>query len=409
MVTTTIGKGAVARPDDRSSILKRLYLLALAVFCPMVYPSLPFNTAIVDYINVAFGGLFLLYGVLGRRKPQIRLLFPFTLLVLASLIAMFNSPVLKINILTLVQDIYLFGFFLLLYNLLDSERDMRLLLRIWLLVASLEGGLALANMYGSFWIVPTADPTRANGTFANSNMLASYLGVAFFLNFQRYFDSSLLSRMLSGFLIFGGMFATKSMSAMLGFLLGMMLIMVGYWWRGSGQQRLKLGVGVFMLAAVITVSMPMIMQTENLFERAPKSSEGRLKIWQAGYESFLAHPMGIGAGAFKYIGHGPYNAEGGRSELHSDYMGALVERGILGLLAHLIFLGTIISMALYCLKQAQTEREFFWGIGVGAVVLYILIDSVTHEVMHDRHVWVIFAIIAAEEKLIKRSRARAQA
>jgi O-antigen ligase len=403
-MVTAIDEAPLSRSEDHPSILKRLYFLALAMLCPIVYPSLPFNTAALDYINLAFGSLFLLYGALGRKKLQVRLLLQFTLLILASLIAMFNSPVLRISILTLAKDIYLFGFFLLLYNLIDSERDMRLLLRFWLFVASLEGGLALANVYGNFWLVPTADPTRANGTFENGNMLASYVGVTFFFVFQRYFDMGWLGRALAGLLIFGGIYATKSMSAMLGFLLGMMLLIVGYWWQGSWQQRLKLGMGGLMLAAAVTVSLPMIMQTKNFVDRAPRSSEERFEIWQAGYESFFAHPMGVGPGAFKYVGHSPYNAEGTRTELHSDYMGALVERGVLGLFAYLAFVSTVISMVVYCLKQAETEREFLWGLGMAAVSMFIFTNALTHEVMHDRHVWVAFAIIAAEEKLIKRSR-----
>jgi O-antigen ligase len=403
-MVTAIDEVSLSKADDQPSILKRLYFICLAVFCPLIHPTLPFNTAAVDYINLAFGSLFLLHGALSRGKLQVRLLLPFMLLVLASLIAMFNSPVLRVSVLTLAKDIYLFGFFLLLYNLISSERDMRLLLRFWLLVASLEGGLALANVYGNFWIVPTADPTRASGTFENGNMLASYLGVAFFLNFQRYFHSNWFSRALSGFLIFGGIYATKSMSAMLGSLLGMVLLIVGYWWQGSWQQRVKLGIGVLMLAAVATVILPMVMAEKNFVDRAPRSSHERFKIWQAGYETFLAHPMGVGPGAFKYVGHGPYNAEGTREELHNDYMGALVERGVLGLFAHLAFMGTLISMVVYCLRQARTDKEFLWATGMAAVILYILTDSFTHEVMHDRHVWVAFAIIAAEEKLIRHSR-----
>jgi O-antigen ligase len=374
------------------------------VFCPLIHPALSFNTAAVDYINLAFASLFLLHGAFSRGRLRVRLLLPFMLLVLASLIAMFNSPVLRVSVLTLAKDIYLFGFFLLLYNLISSERDMRLLLRFWLLIASLEGALALANVYGNFWIVSTEDPTRANGTFDNGNMLASYMGVTFFFFFQRYFDMSWLSRALASLLIFGGVYATKSMSAMLGFLLGMVLLMVGYWWRGSWQQRVKLGVGVLALAAVATIILPIIMGTKNFVDRAPRSSHERFKIWQAGYETFLAHPMGVGPGAFKYVGHSPYNAEGTREELHNDYMGALVERGVLGLFAHLAFMGTMIGMVVYCLRQARTEREFLWGTGMAAVILYILTDSFTHEVMHDRHVWVAFAIIAAEEKLIRHSR-----
>lgn len=405
-MVAAIDEMSLLREEDQPSILKRLYFLALAIFCPLIYPTLPFNTAAVDYINLVFGSLFLLHGVFSRRKLQVRLLLPFMLLVLASLIAMFNSPVLRVSILTLAKDIYLFGFFLLLYNLISSERDMRLLLRFWILIASLEGALALANVYGNFWLVPTTDPTRANGTFVNGNMLASYLGVTLFLIFQRYFHSGWFSRALSGFLIFGGIYATKSMSAMLGSLLGIALLMAGYWWQGSWQQRAKLGIGVLMLAAVATVILPVVMETKNFVDRAPRSSGERFKIWQAGYETFLAHPMGVGPGAFKYVGHSPYNAEGTREELHNDYMGALVERGVLGLFAHLAFMGTLISMVVYCLRQARAGREFLWATGMAAVILYVLTDSFTHEIMHDRHVWVVFAIIAAEERLIGRSQIR---
>ena len=54
------------------------------------------------------------------------------------------------------------------------------------------------------------------------------------------------------------------------------------------------------------------------------------------------------------------------------------------------------------MKSARTDKEFFWACGLSAMFLFILIDAGSHEVMHYRHVWIAFVLIAVQAKLWNR-------
>jgi O-antigen ligase len=149
--------------------------------------------------------------------------------------------------------------------------------------------------------------------------------------------------------------------------------------------------------SITILILPQLMQVPNFLDRAQDSSEGRYFIWKAGFESFINNPlgMGIGPGGFKETG-------GVEAELHSDYLSFLVERGIIGFIGLLSLVGTVVSMLRHCIKNAHSEQEFLWAVGLCAIFLFILINALTHEVMHFRHVWFAFALIAAQEKLIRK-------
>jgi hypothetical protein len=65
--------------------------------------------------------------------------------------------------------------------------------------------------------------------------------------------------------------------------------------------------------------------------------------------------------------------------------------------------GALAKMLLQTIKTESSKREFLWIIGLSGMFIFILSFSLTHEVLHFRHVWCSFALIAIEYKLRKKN------
>jgi hypothetical protein len=392
---------------DFYKLSKRIYILLLMGLLPLASPTLPGNTTLVDIVNILFITLFFILFVVKKKSFELFLLGPLLVILLSSLIAMFNSQALSTSLFTITQDLYLYLFFLILYNITEDKDDAKFLVALWLGVSVLESILAILNVQANFSVGTSAvsaieDFSRARGTFGNSDLLASYLGVSFFLIFQPYFKLHRFWKIIFGLSIFIGMFFTKSMSALLSFTLGNLLVLSLYWWHIQGIKKLKLTITTLLVIVIIILYLvPKLMETENFFDRMPRSAGSRMEIWTAGYESLIRHPLGIGPGAFKQVGYGPFNREGKRAELHSDYISHLVERGPGGIIGLLMLYSTFAWVLLNGLKSARSDQEYLWALGLSGMWCFILVDALNHEGMHYRHVWLTFSLIVAQKTLFK--------
>ena len=373
------------------AISKNIYFLGIAGLTPLVRPWLPFNTIFFDYFNAFFMCVFITWLWFTRKKIEIRLVVPYLVILCGSLLAIINSQAVVTNFLALTQEIYLLSFFLTLYNIIDGKRDIRTLVLLWIIFSALEASLILAEIVGDYTI-------RAQGTFENPNMAATYLGISFFLVFQPFFKMDMLLKLGFVLLITGGVFATKSMGTTLGLVISSLVTFTLYWVHVGVMKKVKLAFAVLVFWSITTLILPQLMEVPNFWDRSEGSSEGRYLIWKAGFESFINNPLGIA------IGPGGFaeTARDIQDEIHSDYLSFLVERGIIGFIGLFALLGTVVSMLMHCIRNRRSEEELLWAVGLCAMFLFILVNALTHEVMHFRHVWFAFALIAAEEKLIRR-------
>lgn len=390
---------------------KRVYILLLIGLLPLASPSLPGNIILADIVNIFFITLFFIFFVVKKKNFKLFLLGPLLVILVGSLIAMFNSQALSTSLFTISKDLYLYLFFLLLYNIIEDKDDAKFLVALWLGVSILESILAILNVQASFSVGVSAvseveDFSRARGTFDSPGILASYLGISFFLIYQPYFKLHFFWKIILGLSIFVGMFLTKSMSALLSFTLGNLLVFSLYWLHIQGIKKLKLTVTTLLaIVIIILFLLPKLMESENFFDRMPRSAGSRMKAWTAGYESLLQHPLGIGPGAFKKVGKGPFNNEGKRAELHSDYISHLVERGPAGIIGLLMLYGAFAWVLLNGLKSVRSDQEYLWLLGLSGMWCFILVDALNHEGMHYRQVWLAFSLIAAQKTLLKSEKA----
>ena len=378
---------------------KTIYFLMIAALVPLVRLQIIYNTTFFDFINLAFIIFFLTY-IFVKGRLQIPLVIPIAVIIVGSLFSMFNAQVPLKNSLALITDLYLFTFFIVLYNVIETKRELKIFILLWIVFAALQG----CFMVGDF-LVNAAE--RSIGTFLNPNMGSNYLGLSFFLLFQPYIRVNKFLTWLIGFFILGGMLATKSLAGLIGFFFVTLAMMILYWYRARTFNIIKLGTVILIITLVCLVIYPKVAKMPNLFSRFQKSLYSRINIWQTGLDTFIKHPLGSGIGpaGFKEVGPeiGGFRTKAEKKELHSDWLSFLVERGLIGFLGIFLLFGAITKMLLQTINTLNSNREKLWIIGLFSMFIFALSFSFTHEILHFRHVWCSFALIAVEYKLSKKN------
>jgi hypothetical protein len=114
--------------------------------------------------------------------------------------------------------------------------------------------------------------------------------------------------------------------------------------------------------------------TETRFET---SSSGRGEIWSQGLALLNEDPLGVGPGAMTNLRLLPRGVE-----LHSDYLGYLIERGPLALLGLLAFFGLM-----WRIHRPRSPAR--------ALLVAIMVGGIFRETLHFRHLWLMLAIASA--------------
>jgi O-antigen ligase len=129
--------------------------------------------------------------------------------------------------------------------------------------------------------------------------------------------------------------------------------------------------------------------------RSTRSANARESLFSQSLQLFRdGEVLGIGPSATRRVLGETRSAT--VKQAHSDYLGTLVERGPLGIVALLALMGaagvrTISAQRLSPAWASVIPRpSALAAIGVG-----FALTGVTHEVLHYRHLWLFFAILAA--------------
>jgi O-antigen ligase len=79
--------------------------------------------------------------------------------------------------------------------------------------------------------------------------------------------------------------------------------------------------------------------------------------------------------------------------LHNDLLAYIIERGVLGVVGFLLLQAILLGWSGRLLVAEGRGRDAYRGLG--AAVVANLVFSMSHEMMHFRHVWVLYAMVAA--------------
>jgi O-antigen ligase len=183
--------------------------------------------------------------------------------------------------------------------------------------------------------------------------------------------------------------------------------MILYWYRERTFNIIKLGTVILIITLVCLVIYPTVAKVPNLSSRFSNAFDSRIILWKTGLHTFIKNPIGSGIGPAGFKEVGPEvkvtTNELKKMELHSDWLSFLVERGLIGFLGIVLLFCAIAKMLLQTTKTSNSSRENLWITGLFGMFIFALSFSFTHEILHFRHVWCAFALIAVEYKLRKKN------
>jgi O-antigen ligase len=417
-----------------------LWLLSATIaLLPLLVPRGPAQSAPVDAVALLFI-LFCLGGLLGRGRPlHLPAKGPLALIMAASVIATAASLSLSDSLLSLLIEAYLVLLFLCVANdLADDRSALRTVLTVWTVAA-----LIWAAVYVGFYyhVLPQGlqqllvenskgGGYRVSGASKNPNLAASYMMTSFFVLLASPWPRPRPARLgAAGFLLLA-VYVTGSNGALFGLIAGMAVLAVAACLRGSRTPRQHLQVvgaamviGVAMLATgLVLVGIPQVgvadvqavaaQERGGLLQgnlgRLDRSVSSRLTIWSNAWNGTGSRVLvGVGPDAAPKI---PFGARTVGRGLHNDYLAFLIERGLLGLLGLLAFCAIMLQWSGRLLAPwPQEDAGGRWSAaGLAGAVVANLVLATNHESFHFRHVWVLFGLVWAANRLLLEQAAAVQ-
>jgi hypothetical protein len=393
--------------------------VVLLLLLPLEQIIGPMLTAPADAALMALIAVFWPVAWVQRRRVVFPLLLPMWLIFAASSLATLFSIQPTTNIVAMIQELYLYLWFVSAVNLLAwlGEGDMHRLNKIWIIVAGVESLLTLMGMLRIgpkflYLYQPLGGVHkhqfqfegvgRALGTFRNSNAAGGYLMASFFVLMATPWPRHSLQRLAVGGWLFLGIYATGSNASLGGALAGLAFYLL-YRVVTQGDRRvMRLWITLGTLMAAVGVALPVVGFS---FSSALQPGAGgallamtvgrlagsigkRVVIFSAGWDIFSHNMLGVGPnGASEVLGGG---------SLHNDYLAFLAERGTLGLtgLVLLMVLTTACVVASVRLSHGDRVRQLqAMALGGGFVAYFV--NAMAHEVTHFRSLWLLMAMVFA--------------
>ncbi|MGQ9601935.1 MAG: O-antigen ligase family protein [Candidatus Bipolaricaulia bacterium] len=371
----------------RSTGSERLLHFLLLGFCfvlPLVFSPLGYQYTRIVFILLAIPPLLLVFAfALLRKEPAssgLTLPLPFLLglaLLAVAALSLIGSTNLQIGLESLGLLIWAVLFYLLLANIIATERQFRQLLTALFLAGSLAALYGLVQYYGYTLFprpqrLPTAGPGNMIATFGNKNYLASFLGPLVPVGFLLLFGAARRWQrwviFLGLVLIWAAVIASGTRSVWLGLALGLAYLAVaGLVMRGPRALLRRNGGWLAGLAGVMALiivlfALPTPINRTDIAGRVTSGVEAlsnpyvRYYDWWIAWEMGRARPLiGAGLGDFK-IDYSDSKARFLETErgspyrgvaipqamqAHNEYLQAWAELGSLGLLLILALIGAI--------------------------------------------------------------------
>jgi hypothetical protein len=424
MVTFHAGSGKVEGGDTQGrhsdTGIGRLLpplLLACVLATPILIPPISANAVPGDIVNVAF--IVLAAGILWRTRGSLRIPFGFSylLFLLGGIVALPQSIDPSTSALTLVEDAYLFVWFLLATNSMAQglAATPSVFCRVWVLVGLVVALLAWLALLGYpdhvplIWGWRPIDVHgRAVATLRDPNLAGNYLVVSLFVLWAAPRPTKPLAKALLSVPFVLGLGATYSNTALISLLGGSIAALaVGFLGRNRLRMAIALALATGTLLLLIGLDPPVARWPSQITSsvgrtailnrsigRVDDSAADRQQRWQQALYLFGGQVVwGIGpASTTQALAslNAPISGE-----LHSDYVAAFVERGILGGLgATTLFVVATIHGINIAFNRKLRSQGWRPPALVGGTVA-ISLSAVALEVLHFRHVWLFFALLMA--------------
>jgi O-antigen ligase len=393
---------------------QRIAVVVAASGLPLLRPGGPGNTGPV-YAGLLIGLLATAAWASWTRHP---LRFPYVipaglLIVGGAVAAVVQGVGARTSVLTLGQDAYVLLWGVALANLVSEPLLLRTAVRAIGVSGVVWAGVLLVGVVGhvpALSGVTARQGSRASLTLGDPNLAANYFLVALFVLRAAGYPRRAPLRWAACLLILLAMFFTGSnggaLTLVLATVVGAVLRLART--RGPGPAivlALVLGTAAAAASAAVDLdavarqaqtSIPALRdsigrQAESSSSRDDLASEGARLWWDQGL-------VGIGPGRTKAEltrTQAPYV-----KEAHDDYLAALLERGVLGACGILLLVGSVTvraqRMSLRPLAPRYAEALPRPEL-LAAAVAALLVSASLYEVLHFRHAWALFGLVAGVE------------
>ncbi|MBA3468104.1 MAG: O-antigen ligase family protein [Herpetosiphonaceae bacterium] len=408
-----------------------LYLTVASVMLQELVP-LPLGLSVTHVVGAMALGTWVLSG-LARRELRIErsLLVPWGLFLGALLLAAALTDYNAVDSLKqVVRWILAFLAFVVTVVLVTTPRRAIGLIVVVLSVGVLEALVGLQQFIQGAGPFALGEQVRAYGTIGKPNTFAGFLGMIWPLGAacsvgllwqwwqQRQRGGLLLAALLAGgatLVVIAGIGVSFSRGAWLGSLAGAlaMLALVGGR-RAVPLLALLLAIGGLALAqpallpGALTERLSSITDNLRIFDAGKVTVTDdnfavveRMAHWQAGANMALDHPL-IGVGPDNFNRAYPKYFVGRWSEsqghAHNYYIHIAAEAGILGLIAYLILVGSVVATGWRALQATRGTPWFMVAVGGCGIIAAVQVHSVfenLHVLNFGIHLSAIWGLLAA--------------
>jgi hypothetical protein len=408
--SSEIGPRRLAKAAE-SRLPVTLAAVAIAML-PLLVPGGPANTAPVDLLM----GLTIAAAVLWTGTSLQRWRFPYVagvaLLLGGGAIGALRGPVPGTGAIALVQDVILLFWCWALVNISSSPERLRPLVRTWAYssiawVLLLFGGLAtgMTALTGQ----RASEGVRTSLTLVDANLAGNYYFISIMVIWATQCPRRRSVRLLAYALLLAAIFTTGSSGALTSVAIGGAVAAL------LGLQRRAGLVPMVAATALGAVAFMMVHSAVSVssIEQAAAGSK-----W-----AFVRDGLGRGEQSAQFrdvllqestrlyeqsgaLGAGPVSTKVRLAseqapvvkEAHDDYLAALLERGVLGFAGLILLLATLVVRGL-SFTTGRLSRGYEQVIVrpnalVGALA-GTFVAAAVYEVLHVRHVWALFAFVAA--------------
>jgi O-antigen ligase len=385
---------------------------AAVALLPLLRPGGPANLAPVDLLVGLAIACALLWGGSAGRGWRFPYAFPMCLFMAGAALGAMAGPVPDAGIVALVQDVWVLAWCWALVNVASSPRRLRIILATWSYsaiawVCLLFAGLAV---HATFLTGQTAsEGSRTALTLIDPNYSASYYFISLMIMWASGHPRRGWLRVLATAALLAAILSTGSNSGMVSIVVGSVVVTTLALGRRHGPALAVAALAAMLLVGAFAASH---VSLSGLQERAHGSRYafvrdglGRQGESVTARQSLLGEsirlfedggPLGEGPVSTKVRLHNelaPYV-----KEAHDDYFAALIERGVLGFIG----LAALLSGIAYRAVRIATGRL---SDGFAAVVVRphaltgavagTMTASLVYELLHVRHVWALYALVAA--------------
>lgn len=405
-----------APPRRLRSVLVPLLILAVAA-APVLVPPGPGNSVPLDVINVVLIPLGAIALWRSRANLRLPLAVPYLLVLAGGLLGVTRSIVPSDSMFVLLQDVYLFAWFIIATNVVLSEGESvaRLMAIAWSFIGVTMGAVVWLvtllypdNVLYLFGYRTVDEFNRSEATFRDPNMAASYLALSLFVLWASPRPHRTWARAALSVPIILGVYATQSITGIVVLVAGTAIALTLGLIRNR-RTAVALAIGMVSIALAVVGALP-----EDAPRRTARAAQalGRSDTFHGSLgraNSSLAPRMDRLEDALLFFGNdlmtgiGPgatddslqaFNApiEG---ELHNDYIAGFVERGIVGGIG---VVALFMAMGWWGIRvgfSRSLSRLGWQPAALSAATAVVLLSGLSLEILHFRHVWLYLALLCA--------------